>query len=102
MEEEGIERGPLAARAEELESDRRSVSWIAATSPTKRLIGLLAFGDEAKTSAKEAIELLHRRGVSSILLTGDNAASPPAVAKQLTLNDGLNHMIAEAQRTDVG
>src|SRR3546814_17052802 len=41
MEEEGIERGPLAAHAEELESDGRSVSWIAATSPKKRLIGLL-------------------------------------------------------------
>src|SRR3546814_20497115 len=83
MEEEGIERGPLAARAEELESDGRSVSWIAATSPKKRLIGLLAFGDEAKTSAKEAIEILHRRGVRSIMLTGANAGSPRAEEQRL-------------------
>src|SRR3546814_16830068 len=78
MEEEGIERGPLAARADELESDGRSVSWIAATSPKKRLIGLLAFGDEAKTSANEAIEILHRRGVRRIMLTRENAAPPHA------------------------
>src|SRR3546814_21017583 len=90
-----MERGPLAARAEELESDGRSVSWIAATSPKKRLIGLLAFGDEAKTSAKEAIEILHRRGVRSIMLTGDNAGSANAVAKQLGIDEVIANVLPE-------
>src|SRR3546814_2068907 len=92
-----MERGPLAARAEELESDGRSVSWIAATSPKKRLIGLLAFGDEAKTSAKEAIEILHRRGVRSIMLTGDNAGSANAVAKQLGIDEVIANVLPEGK-----
>nr|WP_279379364.1 heavy metal translocating P-type ATPase [Sphingosinicella humi] len=97
MDEEGIERGSLAAHAEDLEGDGRSVSWIAAISPKKRLIGLLAFGDEAKASAKEAIEILHRRGVRSIMLTGDNAGSANAVAKQLGIDEVIANVLPEGK-----
>src|SRR3546814_17606143 len=65
MEEEGIERGPLAARAEEQESDGRSVSWIAATQPKKRMIGLLPFCAEAKNPANAAIAHTHRLVVTT-------------------------------------
>src|SRR3546814_10053262 len=68
-----------------------------ATSPKKRLIGLLAFGDEAKTSAKEAIEILHRRGVRSIMLTGDNAGSANAVAKQLGIDEVIANVLPEGK-----
>lgn len=97
MAEEGIERGALAARAEELERDGRSVSWVAATSPTRRLIGLLAFGDEAKPSAREAVEILHQRGVRSIMLTGDNAGSANAVAKQLGIDEVIANVLPEGK-----
>src|SRR3546814_14291202 len=68
MEEEGIERGPLAAHAEELESDGRSVSWLDATSSKKRLISLLSFCDEVKTSAQKALQIILRRGTHLIIL----------------------------------
>src|SRR3546814_8756997 len=68
-----------------------------ATSPKKRLIGLLAFGDEAKTSAEEAIEILHRRGVRSIMLTGDNAGSANAVAKQLGIDEVIANVLPEGK-----
>src|SRR3546814_5327585 len=68
-----------------------------ATSPKKRLIGLLAFGDEAKTSAEEAIEILHRRGVRSIMLTGDNAGSANAVGKQLGIDEVIANVLPEGK-----
>lgn len=97
MNDEGIERSSLAARAEELEKEGRSVSWIAETSPTKRVLGLLAFGDEAKASAKQATDTLHARGIRSIMLTGDNAGSANAVAKQLGIDEVIANVLPEGK-----
>lgn len=97
MEEEDIERSILTEAAEGLEREGRSVSWIAETSPTPRLIGLLAFGDEAKAGAKQAVGALHRRGIRSIMLTGDNAGAANAIAKQLGIHEVIANVLPEGK-----
>ena len=59
----------------------RTVSWLAAGAPGDvRLVGMLAFGDAVKPSAKAAVAALEAMGVKCVMLTGDNAGSAAAVA----------------------
>jgi Cu+-exporting ATPase len=51
------------------------------------VLGLLAFGDTVKPSARRAVARLHELGIATVLLTGDNAGSARAVAAQLGIAD---------------
>jgi Cu+-exporting ATPase len=85
MQEIGVDLAPLAARAGELESQGRSVSYLA-EADARRLIALFAFGDALKPSAPAAIERLRELGVRTVLLTGDNRRAAQAVAARLKVD----------------
>jgi len=87
MNELGVDIAAMQSRAQLLEQDGRTVSWVADLSDAPRLVGLLAFGDTIKPGAAQAIAKLHAQGVKTLLLTGDNAGSAAAVAKQVGIAD---------------
>ncbi|WP_341909073.1 heavy metal translocating P-type ATPase [Polaromonas sp. YR568] len=94
MQELGVDLSPMTARAQALEAEGRTVSWLAdmgaqvtpQVTAQPRLLGLLAFGDTLKPSAAAAVAKLHALGIGSALLTGDNAGSAKAVAQQLGID----------------
>jgi P-type Cu+ transporter len=68
------------------------VSWLAAVAePRPRLLGLLAFGDAVKPSARAAVAALHHIGVRVVVLTGDSAGSAKVAAQQI----GIDEVVAE-------
>jgi Cu+-exporting ATPase len=84
MDELGVETAPLRERAAGLQAQGLTVSWLAdATGAGARLVGLLAFGDTVKPGAAAAVAALHRLRIDTVLVTGDNAGSAAAVARQL-------------------
>jgi Cu+-exporting ATPase len=85
MQEIGVDLAALAVRAGELESEGRSVSYLA-EADGRRSIVLLAFGDTLKASAPAAIERLRELGVRTVLLTGDNRRAAQAVAGRLKVD----------------
>ena len=93
MDELKVGRASLAARAEALQAEGRSVSWLADVSDMSdvsaapRLIGLLAFGDAVKPGAAAALRALHAQGVRTALVTGDNRGSAAAVGQALGIDD---------------
>ncbi|HVL10616.1 MAG TPA: heavy metal translocating P-type ATPase [Burkholderiaceae bacterium] len=94
MREMEVDLAPLQARATELERSGHTVSWLAAM--PNRLLGLIAFGDRPKASAGHAVSRLHRLGVQTVLLTGDNRGSAEAVGKAL----GIDRIVAEVLPAD--
>ena len=97
MEDEGIAMTPLATEAARLEAEGRTVSWVAERAPERRLLGLLAFGDEVKASAAAAVAALHGRGIRSVMLTGDNAGSARAAAGKLGIDDFVANVLPEGK-----
>lgn len=87
LAELGVDAGALAARAAALESEGRTVSWLIAPGEAPRLVGLLAFGDTIKPSARDAVARLRALGVHSLMLTGDNRGAAAAVARELGLDE---------------
>ena len=52
-----------------------------------KLAGIISVADPIKATTLEAIQQLHAAGLKIIVLTGDNATTAAAVAKQLGLDD---------------
>ncbi len=89
----------LKAEAQRLESDGRTVSWLAdvgaaadvsaaagaASAPV--LIGLFAFGDTLKADARAAIDRLHALHIRTVLVSGDNHGAAQAVAHVLGIDE---------------
>jgi Cu+-exporting ATPase len=81
----------LMTEADRLQSTGHTVSWLIKLGAKPDAVGLLAFGDAVKPTAKTAIDRLHALGVRCVMLSGDNAGSANAVAKQL----GIDEVFAE-------
>ncbi|WP_188261544.1 heavy metal translocating P-type ATPase [Azospirillum tabaci] len=89
--ESGLSDAALEARAAALESAGRTVSWLAETAPERRVLGLVAFGDKVKESARTAVRSLKAQGVETVMVTGDGAGAARAVAADL----GIDRVFAE-------
>ena len=88
LRELGPDAAALAAEAGALEAQGRTVSWLMRRNgETAELLGLLAFGDSVKASARAAVARLHALGVRTVMLTGDNRGSAEAVARELGIQD---------------
>jgi Cu+-exporting ATPase len=102
LDEVGVSQGSLAQEAARLAGEGRTVSWLMETGGEQtgepagaRLLGLLAFGDTLKASARPAIDRLHALGVRCVMVTGDNAGSARAVAQALGLDEVYADVLPE-------
>ncbi|MGM9514935.1 heavy metal translocating P-type ATPase [Roseateles sp. DB2] len=90
MQELGVDLAPLQDQAQALQTQGRTLSWLArrrdAVAPPE-LLGLLAFGDPVKPSSRDAIAQLRQLGVRTVLLSGDNRGAAEAVGRELGLDE---------------
>jgi Cu+-exporting ATPase len=82
MAELNVATGALEAKAEAIENEGRTAVWVAQTSPA-RLLGLIGIGDAPRATAAEAVAQLKARGIEPVMLTGDNARTARAVARDI-------------------
>ena len=85
----------LARQAEALQQSGQTVSWLLALEAPPRALGLLAFGDAVKPSAPLLVERLHRLGVRTVLLTGDNAGAAQSAARALGIDEVRAQVLPE-------
>jgi Cu2+-exporting ATPase len=83
LQEAGIDTAVLQPQAEELRVLGQTVMFVAIGT---RLVGLISVADPIKADSAEAIRLLHADGIKIVMLTGDNATTAAAVAKQLGID----------------
>ena len=87
IDELGVDTTPLQARATQLESEARTISWLAREDGGRReLVGLFAFGDDIKPSAQQAVQRLREQHIGTVLLTGDTEGSARSVAESLRID----------------
>jgi P-type Cu+ transporter len=80
----GVEAGPLAARARQLRMQNQTVMLVVVDG---KPAGLLGMADPMKLSSREAIGRLHREGLRIVMMTGDNAVTAEAVARELGIDE---------------
>jgi Cu+-exporting ATPase len=87
----------LGARAEQLQADGCSVSWLMADCEGGvQVLGLLAFADPPKPGARAAVQRLHELGLRTALISGDNRGAAQAVAREV----GIDEVHAEVLPAD--
>ena len=87
LQESGAQAGALQARADALQNQGYSLSWlIGVRDDAAQALGLLAFGDTIKPASYPAIQRLQALGIQTVMLTGDNAGSAQAVAHALGID----------------
>ncbi|MCC5789905.1 MAG: copper-translocating P-type ATPase [Opitutales bacterium] len=88
-EEEGVTSdGKLLEKAEELESEGKTVMLVAIDG---KAAGLLAVADTLKESSLEAVRSFHKMGLRTLMVTGDNER----VARQVAKETGIDEVRAE-------
>jgi Cu+-exporting ATPase len=96
MEELGVDLGPLQAQAAQWQREGATVSALAErVTEGLALRALLAFGDEPKPGAREALALLRARGVRCVMVSGDNRGAAEAMARRLGLQPEAGEVMAE-------
>jgi Cu+-exporting ATPase len=96
MDDLGISLGALSAQAHDLQAQGATVSaMVERTTDGWMLVALLAFGDEPKAGAKEALAALRARGVKTVMISGDNRGAAVAMARRLGLDPDQGEVMAE-------
>ena len=88
-----IEPRTLSVRTAELSENGMSVIVVEVDD---RVSGVIGIRDELRTEAREAIAMLHARGVSTVMLSGDNLRTAEALAAQV----GIREVHAEQLPSD--
>jgi cation transport ATPase len=96
LQQLNVDPGPLAAQAESLRADGQTVMFVAVDAQPA---GLLTVADPIKSTTVEAIRHLHAEGLKIVMLTGDNATTAQAVARQLGIDDVVADVLPD-QKAD--
>ncbi|HQT65856.1 MAG TPA: HAD-IC family P-type ATPase, partial [Acidocella sp.] len=84
MQDQKIEMGSLAGKADELRRDGATALFVAVDGKPG---GVIAIADPIKTTTRAALDSLRADGIHIVMLTGDNKTTAQAVAKQLGIDD---------------
>jgi len=97
LDDLGIDPGDLSQKAETMRREGQTVMFV---SVDGKAVGLLGVADPIKETTPEAIEALHKEGISIVMLTGDNRTTAEAVAKKLNLDDVIAEVLPD-QKSEV-
>jgi Cu+-exporting ATPase len=96
MKELDIDTSAVESKADPLQEQGATVSVMAErTSQGLILCALLAFFDEPKPGAKEALAALRAQGIKTVMISGDNRGSAETMARRLGLRPEQGEVMSE-------
>ena len=87
---------PAAVDAARRDGERRGQT-VVFVSVDEVVCAAIVVADAVKDSAPDAVAALHRRGLRTVVLTGDNAAAAEAVAAQVGIDEVLAEVLPEGK-----
>jgi Cu+-exporting ATPase len=93
MQREAIVLGDLETKAAQLADDGKTPMYVAVDG---QAAGIVAVADTVKEDSAESIAALHKMGIEVVMITGDNARTANAIARQV----GVDRVLAEVLPED--
>ena len=90
MKESSVPLEGLEAEAERLQSEAKTVVWMAVDGEA---LGLIGIADTLKPGSKEAVHQMHQLGLTVVMMTGDNAATASKIAEQVGIDRVLSEVL---------
>jgi Cu+-exporting ATPase len=88
----------LAKDVEHLQSEAKTVMLVALDGEVR---GVVAVADTLKDGSKEAIDELHRLGLTIAMITGDNRKTAEAIARMVGIDRVLAEVLPEGKASEV-
>ena len=88
LKEAGINVAPLENELKHLEDEGKTAVLVASG---RKLAGVCAVADTLKEDSVQAIKELHKMGLKTVMITGDNPRTANAIARQV----GIDRVLAE-------
>jgi Cu+-exporting ATPase len=88
MSEADLDPSPAEKTLQQLEQEAKTAMLVAVDG---RLAGVIAVADTLKQDSVAAIQEMHRMGLETAMITGDNQRTAEAIAKRV----GIDHVLAE-------
>ncbi len=98
FERHGIPLGSLTSEMERLQSEAKTAMLVALDGVAA---GVIAVADTIKEGSQEAIAALHRLGLKTAMITGDNRKTAEAIAKQVGIDQVLAEVLPEGKSAEV-
>lgn len=92
MIDQNIDRTIFNDKVEDLSNQGKTPMYIAIN---KEIKGIIAVADVVKVSSKKAIETLHKMGIKTVMITGDNENTAKAIAKEVGIDNVLAEVLPE-------
>ncbi|MBU4339713.1 MAG: copper-translocating P-type ATPase, partial [Euryarchaeota archaeon] len=98
MADNKIDVTHLNASMEKMENDGKTAMLIGVD---KEAIGIVAVADTLKEHSKDAVDRLHKMGIEVVMITGDNARTASAIAKQVGIDRVLAEVLPEDKASEI-
>ena len=98
MEREKISFSNIASQLEKLESEGKTVMMLAVDGT---LAGFIAVADTIKSSAKEGVHALQKKGIEVVMITGDNQQTANTIAHKLGIKRVLAEVLPQEKEVEI-
>jgi len=98
MKERGFSLNVLEKEAAELLEGGKTVMFLGRDS---QVAGIIALADTLKPGAREALQALHKMGIETAMLTGDNRRTAEAIAREAGIDSVLAEVLPEHKAGEV-
>jgi Cu+-exporting ATPase len=88
MQQENVALNGLEPKAKQIQQEAKTTMWLSVDGQASAIIGV---ADTIKDGSKEAVEQMHKLGLTVVMMTGDNAATAKAIAGEV----GVDRVMAE-------
>tara|TARA_R110000822_G_scaffold126082_11_gene261284 strand:- start:41992 stop:44163 length:2172 start_codon:yes stop_codon:yes gene_type:complete len=95
MMERDVDLSPMEAHLLALQKSACTLSWLALDDTTPQLLGLFAFSDAPRASARHAVKRLKDQGIQTWMVTGDLHAAAAVVAADLGIESVRAEVLPE-------
>jgi Cu+-exporting ATPase len=98
MSDKNIPVGAARTRADNLAGEGKTPMYIAVDG---KLAGIIAVADVVKRNSRAAIAALHKMGITTVMLTGDNARTAGAIAAQTGITRVLSEVLPQDKAAEI-
>jgi len=98
VKERGFSLNGLEGKANELFEEGKTVMFLSLDS---QVVGIIALADTIKPNAKEAVQALHKMGIETVMLTGDNRRTAKAIAREAGVGSVVAEVLPEHKAQEV-
>lgn len=92
MQKYGVDTAAYDDKAAALANEGKTPMYLAANG---RFLGLVAVADVIKPGSRKTIEQLHKAGIKTVMITGDNRRTAAAIANQVGIDQVLSEVMPQ-------